>query len=254
MAMHAEWFDKFFGGLYGQVLANTFTETQTRQHVAVVKRLLRLRKGQRVLDVPCGMGRLTIPLARQGLAMTGVDLTASYLRRARRQAERMGMFIRFLKRDMREITFESEFDAVFNWFGSFGYFSESENLRFAKRAFAALKPGGSFLVEGMSKSWILGHFRESDEESIGDVTVTHRRRWDEKRCRVCDTWVLSDGVLTQRHRISMRVYDGPEMRSLLRTAGFCDVHLFGYPPLGKFSRHSCRLIAVAKRPARNESR
>ena len=46
----------------------------------------------------------------------------------------------------------------------------------------------------------------------------------------------------------MRIYNGAEMRAMLREAGFREVRLFGYPPLGRFSRHSRRLLGVARRP------
>ena len=44
---------------------------------------LRLRKGDAVLDAPCGAGRISVWLARAGMAVTGVDLTPSYIRRAK---------------------------------------------------------------------------------------------------------------------------------------------------------------------------
>ena len=99
----AEWFEGFFDGLYAKVLPKTFDEAETSEHVRIVRRLLKARKGQRVLDVPCGMGRLTIPLAQTGLVMTGVDFTTSYLRRARRHTRQEGLDIRFVRSDMREI-------------------------------------------------------------------------------------------------------------------------------------------------------
>lgn len=53
------------------------------------------------------------------------------------------------------------------------------------------------------------------------------------------------------------MYSGAEMRRLLREAGFCDVQLFGLRTLHgaqhvpvPFTRHSARLIAVARRPVK----
>ncbi len=249
-----EWFEKFFGGLYGKVLPHVFDESQTREQVQVVKRLLKLRKGQRVLDIPCGMGRLTIPLTRQGLVMTGLDFTASYVRRARRYATREGLDIKFVCRDMREIAFQGEFDAAFNWFGSFGYFSDAKNVRFCKQILRALRPGGKFLVDGMNKSWLVAHFRPRDERVIGGVRIIERCRWDAKRSRVVSTWRMMRGHKSEQRRVSMRVFNGAEMRSLFRTAGFREIELFGYPPLGRFTRHSRRMIAIGKRPVRVRNR
>jgi hypothetical protein len=46
----------------------------------------------------------------------------------------------------------------------------------------------------------------------------------------------------------VRLYTSPEMRAMLRAAGFHDIVFYGYPPFGRLTRHSKRLIAVARKP------
>lgn len=246
----AEWYRRFFDGLYARVLPNTFDKATTLTHARMVKKLLRARKGASVLDVPCGTGRVTLPLAEMGLVMTGVDLTASYLARARRDARRCGLEVRFARSDMRDIAFEGEFDGAFNWFGSFGYFSDADNLAFCRRVFNALKPGGRFLVEGPNKSWILSHFREAGESTIAGVTITTRNRWNDRTGRVRSRWTFSRGKQSETHTLDMRLFNGADIRALLRAAGFGEVTLHGRPPLGRFTRHSRRMMAVGRRPTK----
>lgn len=244
----AEWFETFFRGLYKEVLANQFDEATSLRQARLVKRLLKVRKGMRVLDIPCGMGRLTIPMARMGVAMTGVDLTESYIRVARREARKQGADARFICRDMRKIDYEAEFDAAFNWFASIGFFSDAEEVAFCARVLRALKPGGRFLVETVNKSWILAHFRPRFENTVGGVCKADENTWDPETQRMEIKSTLSSSRTEEHHRASVRLYDGPGMRRLLRAAGFREIELFGYPPLGSFTRHSRRLIAVARRP------
>lgn len=244
----AEWYERFFDGLYARVLPSQFEQAATLEQARTVRRLLRLRTGQRVLDVPCGTGRLAIPLARMGLQMTGVDLTAKYLRKARRAARQAGVDVRWVHSDMRAMDFAGEFHAAFNWFGSFGYFSDAGNLLFCQRVFAALRPGGRFLVEGPNKSWILAHFRPADERRIGGVHIATEHRWEPGTSRVLSTWTFSRGRTTERHTVAMRLFNGTEMRALLRRAGFRDIRLHPRPPARRFTRHSRRLVAVARRP------
>ena len=250
MSKQTQWYQTFFDGLYAKVLPKTFDEAATLKQARIVKRLLKLRKGQHILDIPCGLGRLTVPLAQMGLGMTGVDLTESYLSKARRLAKKNRLNIRLIHSDMRHISFEAEFDAVFNWFGSFGYFSDADNLAFAKRAFQSLKPGGRFLVEGINKSWLLAHFRQRMEQTIAGIRIVFRNKWDARTGRVLCNWTFHSHSKSERHRISMRIYNGSEMRSLLRVAGFRDIKLYPNPPLGRFTRHSRRLIVVGQRPAK----
>jgi len=255
----AEWFDNFFSGIYAKVLPNVFSDKDTTHHVHIVKRLLRLRKGQSVLDVPCGMGRLTIPLAKMGVEMTGVDLTAPYIRRARGDAKKQGVNARFIQSDMRDIDFDAEFHAAFNWFGSFGYFSDAGNLEFCKRVFRALRPGGKFLVEAINRSWIVSHFRPAGEQTIGRVKIIQRPRLRRRSSRVETTWTFSQGKTTETHTSNMRMYTAADIRALLRIAGFREIDLFGAhrfadikpsanPPVGRLTRHHHRIIAVATKP------
>jgi len=247
----AEWFETFFSGLYAQVLPKNFDDARTARQVRLVRRLLKLRKGQRVLDIPCGFGRLTFPLARAGLAMTGVDLTAPYLSRARRQAQREGLDVRFVQRDMRQIDFDGEFHAAFNWFGSFGYFCNADNLAFCRRVWRALRPGGRFLVEGPNKSWVMSHFRPRSEETIGGVRIERRVRYDERADRVRAIWTLHKGREAERHELTMWIFNGAQIRTMLRAAGYTNIRLYDRNcPAGRFTRHSRRIIAVAQRPKR----
>lgn len=243
-----EWFETFFAGLYGRVLGDARHEGPAQAEARLVRKLLRLRKGQSVLDVPCGMGRIAIPLAKAGLAVTGVDLTEAFCRRARRQAALAGVRARFQAADMRALDFDGEFDAAVNWFTSFGYFSDAGNLAFCRRVLRALKPGGQFLIETVSGSWLPAHVLPHTRETIADVTIDHTHRWNARTGRMISTWTFRHGRRIERRRLSVRMYTGAEMRRLLAQAGFVDIRLFGRPPLGPFTRHSPRLIALARRP------
>ena len=72
---------------------------------------LGLETGQRVLDVACGIGRHSLPLASRGYDVTGLDYTSAYLVRAQSGAD--GLPVRFLRGDMRRLPFSTaRFDAA----------------------------------------------------------------------------------------------------------------------------------------------
>lgn len=243
----AEWYERFFTGLYEEVLGGQFGEEATDKQALMLKRASRLRKGACVLDVPCGLGRMSLALARMGMEVTGVDLMGRYIRRARRDAKRVGLPASFSQGDMRDIDFDGEFDVVLNWFTSFGYFSDEDNLLFLKKAHRALRPGGRLVVETMNKSWLLSHFRAGSDRMLGGIRIVTKHAFDPATSRAIDTWRFSKGGRTERHRISLKIFNGADMRAILRKAGFRQVELFGHPPLGRFTRHSKRLMAVARK-------
>ncbi len=241
------WHDRFFHGLYGRVLAAQFNPAVSLKQARLIRRLLRVRRGARVLDVPCGMGRITVPLARSGLRMTGVDVTPGFIRGAKAAAHRAGVKARFLVADMRRLEFDGEFDAAFNWFTSWGYFSDRENLESLRGICRSLRLGGRFLVEGMNRTWIARHLNlKRNVSRIGGVEVVQRSYWSQKTSRMSTLWILRRGRRVERHLIRVFIWDGADIRRILHAAGFRDVRLYGRG--GKpFSRHSPRIIAVASR-------
>src|SRR5262245_14245461 len=62
--------------------------------------LLRFPEGARVLDQCCGMGVFTVPLARRGYTMTGIDLSPVMLARAARACAENEVEAELIRADM----------------------------------------------------------------------------------------------------------------------------------------------------------
>jgi 2-polyprenyl-3-methyl-5-hydroxy-6-metoxy-1,4-benzoquinol methylase len=69
--------------------------------------------GEPVLELACGSGRLTIPLAREGVKITGMDLSAEMLHLAKVKASQSGVSIRFMQGDMRSFDLGEKFKFIF---------------------------------------------------------------------------------------------------------------------------------------------
>jgi SAM-dependent methyltransferase len=83
-----EWFDDdaFWIGLYPVI----FSEQRFSEAADQADKLLKLAnpQGRKVLDLCCGPGRFSIPLASKGFEVTGVDRTAFLLKKARARARK----------------------------------------------------------------------------------------------------------------------------------------------------------------------
>ena len=129
-AMRAQWMAGDFG-----VVARTISGTAE----AFAARLA-LPAGSRVLDIACGTGNLTVPLARAGCVATGVDIAPNLLAQARERAAAEGLAIAFDEGDAEQLPYEdASFDAVVTMFGAM--FAPRPEL-VAREMARVLKPGG----------------------------------------------------------------------------------------------------------------
>ena len=124
----------WMAGDLGMIARNT-----ERAAEAFIHRL-NLAPGARVLDVACGTGNTSIPLARGGALVTGVDIATNLLEQARARAAAEGLEIIFEEGDAEQLPYpDGSFDAVVTMFGAM--FAPRHELVAAEFA-RVLKPGG----------------------------------------------------------------------------------------------------------------
>ncbi len=206
-----EWFASFPDDFWLQGARGADDRAQARR----VAKLLRLRRGQCALDVPCGRGRIAFHLARRGISVVGVDASRRFIHSARARFHHNGLPGEFVLGDMRRIDFEGRFHAAYNWFSSFGYFSDRENAAFLQRLADAVRPGGRVLLEQAHREWMLRHLRAREERR--GILITGR--WNRRGQRIEGTWVRLDDPDRRRSRFSMRLYTPAQLSALFRGAG-----------------------------------
>jgi SAM-dependent methyltransferase len=83
-----------------------------RAHVPYYVELAR-QAGGGVMELACGTGQLTVPIARAGLPVVGLDVSASMLNTARERAAAAKVSIEFVLGDMREFDLGRQFSLIF---------------------------------------------------------------------------------------------------------------------------------------------
>lgn len=240
--------EKFFSGFLVEALNNSKADDQSLGEAQFIQAMLKLPPGGKVLDVPCGNGRIGVVLASQGFHVTGIDISQPLLDEAQVKAAARQLQLTLEQRDMRELPWQAEFDGVFCFWESFGFFDDSDNLAFLDAVYRTLKPGGRFLVDTHVAESLLPRLRGHDWSRVGDLIVLEERRYDHVEARFEREWVFIQNGEIEKKKLSSRLYTYRELLSMFKKVGFIGCEGYGLLSLKPFAFGDQRLNMVATKP------
>jgi ubiquinone/menaquinone biosynthesis C-methylase UbiE len=244
-----ETWDEFFSDFYLRAYADLERQDEAESQAMAAARLARCPDRGDVLDVPCGFGRHSVPLARAGYRVVGVDRSDALLAEARRRAggER---WPKLARADYRELPFSDEsFDAALNLFTSLGYLGDEQDTEVLAEICRVLRPGGRLVIETMHRDQLVRQFREQDWRLLGaGRLLLEQRTFDAASGLAQTTQTLIDNAGERDSRsFSVRVYTATELLAMLTRAGFEDARCHGDMTGAPFTTDT-RLVVVARRP------
>lgn len=201
----------------------------TKEEVDFIVDLLKLTGKERVLDLACGFGRHAIELAKRGYTVVGVDITREYIEEAKRVASLEKLNAEFFYADLRDVTFNNEFDVVLNIAdGAVGYLeSDEENLKIFNLIASALKKGGKHFMNICNAEHAEMHFPKRYWEVGKKELSLPEFHWDkETRRMLYGGWGIKFGEVAQRpdpeamaaHSCT-RLYSVGELEEIFRERG-----------------------------------
>jgi SAM-dependent methyltransferase len=243
------WWEDLFNDDYLRT-CERLSDEQIASEVAFIEDRLGVERGGAVLDLACGTGRHAIELARRGYEVVGFDLSLAMLARAGEEAQDRDAKLNFVQGDMREMVFEEQFDGVYCWNTSFGYFEEDKNAQVIDRVHRALKAGGLLLLDVINRDFLI---RQSPSlawfEGDGCVCMDEMNvDFITSRMKVKRTIMLDDGR-SREIEYSMRVYSLHELGKILHEHRFkvCEVSGRMGTPGVFFGNESPRVIILAEK-------
>ncbi len=221
--------------------------------------------GSPILEVACGTGRITIPLARRGFRMVGIDLSEHMLEYAYislgSEPDHVRDRITLAKADMRSFDLDEAFSGVFIPNASVFHLPDQESL---SECFSCLYrhtlPGGMVVIDVVSPTLMSGQevgVERMTKECVNPRTGLITREFNKKlnidqaiqTVKVLHTYVECIGD-TERHFVfeqSYRWLERNECVDLLRMVGFADICVMGDHDRSPYDDDSPRLIAIGRR-------
>ena len=212
----------------------------------IVFKKSRMHKGARILDLACGIGRISINLAKAGYQVVGVDISPLYLDFARKWADTDGVTdrTRFYEMDMQSASRqlkrngEKKFDVIMNYGTAIGSRGEDEDAEMLSSLLDIASPHSILVIETVNRDYLVKHFEQESVSTLEGVELSDFRRLNLERSFMENTWRFYRKKGRSRRLIlnvpvSHRVYSLHVLKQLLTNAGW--KYAGSYGTLGKLS-------------------
>ena len=227
--------------------------------------------GGPVLEIACGTGRVSIPIARLGFAVTGLDIVPGMLERARSKSA--GLPTRWVVGDARTFDLGEQFRLIFLTGNAFqAFLTRADQEALLERVRAHLYAGGLFAFETRNPRWnadttsstgdlwanletrdVEEDWRTYTDSSGRDVRLSKTQVYDHVAQILHWTtyrrWREGDQEHTKVTRIALRYTFPQELAALLYYNGFTIIRQYGDWNLEPLTAASPSIIVVCRKRA-----
>jgi len=205
-----------------------------------------------ILDTACGTGNITIPMAKKGYSLWGVDLSEEMLTVAENKARQQKLNIKFVKQNMTELTLNKHFDAVLCMCDGVNYIIEEDDLKqYFKAVQASLNEGGIFIFD-ISSSYklrnVLGNNTMFQEKNDFCYIWENSFFEDEELLEMrLNFFIPQQGMYRRAEEYhTQRAYSEDYLIELLADAGFQNIKVFDDLKLKEPNKKSERVFFAAQ--------
>ncbi|MGI6112727.1 MAG: class I SAM-dependent DNA methyltransferase [Mahellales bacterium] len=205
-----------------------------------------------ILELGCGTGNITIPLAQRGYSLVGVDISGDMLAVAKDKAIQKGLDILLIQQDILDLNIPMMFDCLLSTCDCINYILDIQALaKLLKKLYNILNKDGIFIFDINSPYRI---------KEINNNTFIWDRNgiyyvWEgsfNKQTKVCEyyiTFFIKEGQLYQRFDEVhyQRAYELNEILDLLVQAGFSNVDVYDNYTYKRHNDRTERLTFVCSR-------
>ena len=104
--------------------------------------------GESTLELACGTGRITLPLAEKGIDIIGLDISKGMISEAKEKAQKQNLDIELLIGDVRDFNLAKKFSLIIFPFNSICHLHDYESINACfENVKKYLQPNGRFIID-----------------------------------------------------------------------------------------------------------
>ena len=232
-----DWFDSD----YYHILYKHRDYDEARNFIDNIVKYLDLKKGSKILDLACGIGRHSIYLDKIGFKVVGTDNSPNNIKKAK---VNQNQSLSFIQMEMIDNT-NYKYDCIFNLFTSFGYVNHDYNLKTIKNIERQLKDNGTVVVDFMNTLFVKNNLVIEETKVIDNLSFKIKRRSDGKHIYKEIKFYDKKDYFFQEKVMDLSLND---FQKYLERYNLTIIKKFGNYNLNEFDiKNSKRLIMVIKK-------
>ncbi|HOS30135.1 MAG TPA: class I SAM-dependent methyltransferase [Treponemataceae bacterium] len=228
-----------------------------KEDIAFYKKWISENHIRSVLELCCGTGRITIPLAKEGINISGLDYSNAMLSEAKEKAQKENLTIPFTQGDMRNFKLDKKFEMIFIPFNSIHcLYEHSDFIDTMNSIYKHLEDSGfliidyfnpslEYIVENSKKPLVIAEYETEDGRYVkiiqtmeyDDHTQVNRVKWEHS----------INGEFSSKESLDMRMFYPQELDYLITSSRFKIVNKFGSYERSDFSKGSQIQLVICQK-------
>jgi ubiquinone/menaquinone biosynthesis C-methylase UbiE len=214
-------------GSYLEEHKEYFSPKRLQKDADFLVKALKLKKGDKILDIACGNGRHSIELKKRGYNVDGLDFSSYLVSVAKKQAEKENLKMNFYAQDIHKINLEKKYNKIYLFFSEFGVFDADKAL---KNISKIMKKNGLLFLDCDNIFRVVNYLKENSQAPY---------KFD---------FIKMELIAGKEHSgKGVRYYTFSELEKMLKDNNFLVSTVYGNYDMEKLNINSQRMIVVGKK-------
>ena len=231
----------WFNSDYYHILYKNRDKKEAEFFINNLIKKLKIKKGSKILDLACGVGRHSFYLNKKGMNVIGIDNSENNINKAKKIEN---TYLKFKKKEMTA-DYGQDFDFIFNLFTSFGYINEEHNFNTFKSINNSLVNQGILVIDYLNVFRIKEELIEKETKKIRNIIFNIKRSFKDnfivKKIKIKD----NNEIFYFEERVMELTLN--DFKKYLKKFNFKILDVYGNYNLDNYNKNSERLIMIIKK-------